>query len=112
MKNRPIQSILGLLVLFGMLAGCVGPGAVTTAWTAVSGPGVVTFGNAAAVDTTASFDQPGTYVLRLTANDGELSASDDTSVTVSGAIPSNTAPACVGQFRATNSAQANPLASS
>ena len=31
------------------------PTAVTTTWTQVSGPGTVTFGNAAAVDTTAAF---------------------------------------------------------
>ena len=38
------------------------------------GPGTVTFGNANAVDTTASFSAAGTYVLRLTANDGALTA--------------------------------------
>ena len=36
----------------------------------VSGPGTVSFGNASAVDTTATFSQAGTYVLRLTASDG------------------------------------------
>jgi hypothetical protein len=50
---------------------------VNTAWTKVSGPGTVTFGNTAAVDTTASFSQAGTYVLRLTADDGSLQSSDD-----------------------------------
>ena len=39
-------------------------------WTMESGPGTVTFGNAASVDTSASFEQAGTYVLRLTADDG------------------------------------------
>lgn len=59
------------------------PGAVTTTWTQVSGPGTVTLANASAVDTMASFSQSGTYVLRLTANDGALSASDEVTVTVS-----------------------------
>ncbi len=45
---------------------------VTTTWSRVSGPGTVTFGNANAVDTTASFSVAGTYVLRLTATDGAL----------------------------------------
>ncbi|HET9667430.1 MAG TPA: multicopper oxidase domain-containing protein [Desertimonas sp.] len=43
---------------------------LTTLWTKQSGPGTVTFGNAGLVDTTATFSLAGTYVLRLTANDG------------------------------------------
>ena len=58
------------------------PGAVTTTWSRVSGPGTVTFGNPAAVDTTASFSAAGTYVLRLTANDGALTSFDEVTVTV------------------------------
>src|SRR5262249_28725005 len=42
------------------------PGAVTIAWSVVSGPGAVTFDNAGAAATTASFAAPGAYVLRLT----------------------------------------------
>ncbi|HPD28861.1 MAG TPA: DUF4038 domain-containing protein [Phycisphaerae bacterium] len=60
------------------------PGVVTTIWTQVDGPGVVTFADAASVDTTAGFSQAGVYTLRLTANDGELSASDETVITVNG----------------------------
>jgi hypothetical protein len=52
-------------------------GPVQTTWSKVSGPGAVTFANAALVDTTATFSQPGSYTLRLTANDGKLSAADD-----------------------------------
>ena len=48
---------------------------ITTTWNKVSGPGTVTFGNPNAVDTTASFSAAGTYVLRLTADDGALDAS-------------------------------------
>lgn len=55
---------------------------ISASWSKVSGPGTVTFGNAGAVDTTAEFSTDGTYVLRLTGSDGELSASDDTSVVV------------------------------
>src|SRR6266550_4208921 len=39
---------------------------LTIAWSKVSGPGTVTFSNANAASTTASFAVPGTYVLRLT----------------------------------------------
>lgn len=61
------------------------PGTTTTSWSEVSGPGNVTFGNANAVDTTASFSAAGTYVLRLTANDGGLQTTDDVTVQVTAA---------------------------
>jgi hypothetical protein len=54
----------------------VPPGAVTSQWAKVSGPGTVSFGGAAAVDTTATFSAAGTYVLSLTARDGALAKSD------------------------------------
>jgi hypothetical protein len=57
------------------------PGAVTLAWSKVSGPGTVTFGNAAAANTTASFSTTGTYVLRLTASDGQVKTFDETTIT-------------------------------
>jgi PKD repeat protein len=57
------------------------PGTTSTAWSVDSGPGTVSFQNAAAVDTQASFSTPGTYTLRLTANDSQLSSSDTTQVT-------------------------------
>ncbi|MCH9663626.1 MAG: PASTA domain-containing protein, partial [Gammaproteobacteria bacterium] len=55
---------------------------LTTTWSEVSGPGTVTFADAAVVDTAAAFSAPGTYVLRLTADDSELSSSDTITVTV------------------------------
>jgi hypothetical protein len=67
------------------------PGTVTTSWSKVSGPGNVTFANASAVDTTASFSAAGTYVLRLTASDGALSASDTATIT----IANSTAPVTI-----------------
>ncbi len=51
-------------------------------WTTVSGPGTVSFGNAAAKGTTATFSAAGVYTLRMTASDGSLSASDDVVITV------------------------------
>lgn len=56
--------------------------ALTYAWSRVSGPGTVAFAPANAATTTASFTAPGTYVLRLTASDGQLSDGDDVTVTV------------------------------
>ena len=63
------------------------PATVTSEWTQVSGPGTVTFGDASAVDTTASFSAEGTYVLRLTADDGELSAYDEVTIAVEPSSP-------------------------
>ena len=59
------------------------PGTVTVTWTKQSGPGTVTFGNIHAVDTTANFSSLGTYVLRMTADDGELTSYEEMTVTVS-----------------------------
>ena len=69
------------------------PASVTTLWTKQSGPGTVAFGNAAAVDTTATFSTDGVYVLRLTADDSELQAYDEVTITVDPYVPINEAPA-------------------
>src|SRR5262249_23249201 len=53
-----------------------------TTWSTVSGPGTVTFANASALSTTASFSTSGSYVLRLTASDGSQSSSGDVTITV------------------------------
>ncbi len=58
------------------------PPLLTSTWSVLSGPGTVTFGNASAVDTAVSFSTAGTYVLRLTSEDGELTSSDEITVTV------------------------------
>ncbi|MFM2091681.1 MAG: hypothetical protein RLZZ127_2170, partial [Planctomycetota bacterium] len=72
--------------------GLPAPSALTYTWTRVSGPGTVTFTTPTAVDTTASFSTAGTYVLRLTASDGALSANDTLTVTVNPAPVLNAAP--------------------
>src|SRR6185295_18677231 len=64
---------------------------LTYAWVQTSGPGVVTFANAAAQSTSATFSAPGGYDLTLTVSDGELSGSDSVHVAVS--APANNAPA-------------------
>lgn len=70
------------------------PTALTFSWTMTSGPGTVAFGDATFEDTTASFSTAGTYVLRLTASDGQLSGFDELTVTV------NAAPVVVNTLRA------------
>jgi hypothetical protein len=62
------------------------PSLLTLTWSKVGGPGNVTFANAHALNTTASFSAAGTYVLRLTASDSALSANDDLTVTVNSPV--------------------------
>lgn len=61
------------------------PAALRVRWSVVSGPGGVRFEPADAATTTARFGAPGEYVLRLTADDGQLSATDEVAVTVKAA---------------------------
>jgi len=58
------------------------PATLIYQWSELSGPDTVTFGNAAAASTTAAFTSEGTYMLQLTASDGELSGDDTVVVTV------------------------------
>jgi hypothetical protein len=91
-SNQSIQ-LPGFAALDGTVSDDGLPSnSVTTTWTRISGPGTVNFGNASAVDTTATFSQAGTYVLRLTANDGQLQSFDEVTITVQAAAPTNQAP--------------------
>lgn len=58
------------------------PAALTYLWTKTSGPDVVNFGTPTLIDTNATFDGPGVYVLRLTASDSELTGFDEVTITV------------------------------
>ncbi|MEZ4658894.1 MAG: hypothetical protein R2911_15105 [Caldilineaceae bacterium] len=64
---------------------------LATTWSVVSGPGAVTFGGTTVLNT-ASFSVDGVYTLRLTADDGALTATDDVIITVDPAPPTNQAP--------------------
>ena len=59
-------------------------GTLTSTWSTQSAPAgaTVTFANASSTSTTAKVSAAGTYVFKLTASDGALSASDTVSVTV------------------------------
>jgi hypothetical protein len=56
---------------------------LSRAWSQVSGPGVVSFSSTTTATITATFTTVGSYVLRFSASDGALSASDDVTVTIS-----------------------------
>lgn len=80
-------------------------GTLTSTWSKVSGPGTVTFADARKPGTMATFSATGTYVLRLTASDGALSASDDLTITVG---PASTAQAVVS-FALVNADTGQPI---
>jgi hypothetical protein len=59
------------------------PGITTASWSKLSGPpAAVTFANAAAASTTATFTSAGTYVLQLTANDSLLTGTSNVTVII------------------------------
>jgi hypothetical protein len=58
------------------------PGVTGQTWSQVSGPGQVSFDHPDAPAATATFTVPGTYVLRLTADDGERTTFDEVTVNV------------------------------
>lgn len=78
-------------VLTGSPAGLTGSatddglpsGTLTSLWTQDSGPGTASFVDATDPTSNVSFDLPGTYVLRLTADDTLLTSFDTVTVTVS-----------------------------
>lgn len=55
---------------------------VTVSWSKISGDESVLFSGANNLTTTAIFSKEGVYVLRLTASDGYLTATDDVQITV------------------------------
>ena len=68
------------------------PAQLTFTWSKVSGPGTVNFGTPNSLTTTATFDIAGSYVLRITVSDSDLSASDDVIVNVNAQGQQNLAP--------------------
>jgi CubicO group peptidase (beta-lactamase class C family) len=74
------------VALQGSAADNGAPQPLAVQWSVESGPGAVTFADAARLDTSAMFTAAGVYTLRLTVSDGELSSADVTSVTVHPAV--------------------------
>ena len=58
------------------------PGTTSIVWSKFSGPGNVAFLDKSLPSTKASFSTAGTYILRITANDGAFSSSDDVKIVV------------------------------
>jgi hypothetical protein len=68
------------------------PGQLTAWWELVSGPAPVQFSATNALVVQVGFSEPGVYVFRLVASDGELSAVDEVVITVQSVTPGNRAP--------------------
>ncbi|HSF18994.1 MAG TPA: Ig-like domain-containing protein [Vicinamibacteria bacterium] len=64
-------------------------GSLTVSWTQISGPDIAMLDEPSSPTTDAFFGTEGVYVLRLTADDGELFATDTVSINV---VPGNTSP--------------------
>ncbi len=62
-------------------------GSLSYAWSRVSGPLGMAFDNAAVANTTATVSQAGTFVLRVTVSDGELSSHADVTIVVAAEPP-------------------------
>ena len=82
--NRGVAFVGGLATDEKEIAG----GLLPVRWSQVSGPGIAKFSAATTAYTSVTFSQPGTYVLRLTANDGKATAFDEVTVTQTDEITS------------------------
>ena len=58
---------------------------LSTQWRVMSGPGEVVIASASAPETGVTFSYPGTYVLRLSASDGELTSESTVTIAVAAA---------------------------
>lgn len=88
-ENRPGSRGLAVLLseearLFGSVddEGLPRGAKMAVAWKKISGPGAVTFSDPTAARTRASFSEPGTYQLELSANDSERESRLQLTVTV------------------------------
>ena len=84
-KSAAPSTAIATAPLSGNATDADGDPLVTT-WSVVSGPGGVTFADSNAVDTVATFREPGTYVLRLTADDSLDTTFDEVTITVTDAV--------------------------
>ncbi|WP_367870726.1 tandem-95 repeat protein [Luteolibacter sp. Populi] len=81
--------------------GLPDPLALTRSWSFVSGPAAVAFSSPTTASTTATFTVLGSYVLKFTASDSLLSASDQVTVTVQPPVGNNRPPVFSGYSTST-----------
>ncbi len=82
--SGPISGTTGsALPVTGTASSTAGP--VTLQWSAPQASGAATFANPTAASTTVSFNQAGTYAVRLTADDGNIATWAETSASITAA---------------------------
>ena len=87
-SNFPVTlSLSGTVIDDGLP---LSPGSVTMAWSQLSGPAPVILSTPHQTETTARFPTAGSYVLRLSANDGALQGSNTVSVVITRATYATT----------------------
>src|SRR5439155_12304618 len=82
---------------------------VSVLWSKISGAGSVTFTNATALTTTATFSAAGTYVLSLTATDNNAASSSSTVTITVNPVAVNTALKVNGSNNRVTFGVASPL---
>lgn len=82
----------GVAVLAGEASDDGLPGPLVVWWEMVTGPGAVELSATNALVVEARFSEPGLYVFRLVASDGQLMAADELQVVVEPPLPVNQAP--------------------
>ena len=89
------------------------PGYTTVEWLKHSGPGHVVFSDASSYTSQVTFSAPGDYVLRLTADDGDVKVYEDVTITVAAAngptTPLGTPHSWLQNFGVTNNFEAAEL---
>ncbi len=73
-------AVVGVPITLAGTASDDGP--FTTMWSQLSGPGVASFANPNATNTAVTFNAAGSYMLRLSADDGQAQSVSDVGVTV------------------------------
>ncbi|MEZ0388745.1 MAG: Ig-like domain-containing protein, partial [Verrucomicrobium sp.] len=80
-SNQTLGALQGTLAGFVSDEGLPDPPAAFTAtWAKISGPGSATFTNLFSPTSGVNFSAPGSYVLRLSADDGEVESFDEVSL--------------------------------
>ncbi len=93
-QNQSISFSLGKAILSGRVTddGLPEGGTMIYKWYQKNGAGTADFDNPSQLTTSVSFSQPGSYILVLSANDGELASSDSIRVDVSKSNSEDTPP--------------------
>ncbi|MBN1123507.1 MAG: hypothetical protein JXA82_00770, partial [Sedimentisphaerales bacterium] len=74
--DQEVEMDEGGSILIALDGTVVDEGAVTVAWTQISGPEMVAIDDPASEDTTATITAPGKYILQLLADDGQYQMTD------------------------------------